>query len=68
MRAKRRFLARGAVAAVLCLGLAHFAGPVRALVSTTLVVNEVDYDQVGTDTAEFVVLKNGGSSPVNLSG
>ena len=68
MTAKRRFLARGAVAAVLCLGLAHFASPVRATVSTTLVINEVDYDQVSTDTAEFAELKNVGSVPVNLSG
>ena len=32
----------------------------------TLVINEVDYDQPGTDTAEFVELKNTGSSAVDL--
>ncbi|MBK8966931.1 MAG: lamin tail domain-containing protein [Lewinellaceae bacterium] len=32
----------------------------------TLVINEVDYDQVGTDMAEFIELKNAGSTTVNL--
>ncbi len=32
----------------------------------TLVINEVDYDQVGTDMAEFIELKNVGSTTVNL--
>ncbi|MGH3070990.1 MAG: ExeM/NucH family extracellular endonuclease [Gaiellaceae bacterium] len=32
----------------------------------TLVVNEIDYDQPSTDTAEFVELKNVNSQPVNL--
>lgn len=36
------------------------------LVSTTLVINEIDYDQVGTDTAEFVELKNISAAPINL--
>ncbi len=31
-----------------------------------LVVNEVDYDQPGTDTAEFIEIKNTGVTPVNL--
>ena len=31
-----------------------------------LVVNEIDYDQVGTDTAEFIEIYNPGSAPVNL--
>ncbi|MDJ1179647.1 Ig-like domain-containing protein, partial [Roseofilum sp. BLCC_M91] len=31
-----------------------------------LVINEIDYDQPGTDTAEFIELKNIGSSPINL--
>jgi hypothetical protein len=32
-----------------------------------LVVNEIDYDQPGTDTAEFIEIKNVSASPVNLS-
>src|SRR5918999_1637394 len=35
-------------------------------VSTTLVVNEIDYDQPSTDAAEFVELKNVSSSSLNL--
>jgi len=31
-----------------------------------VVINEIDYDQVGTDNAEFLELKNIGASPVNL--
>jgi predicted extracellular nuclease len=57
--------ARGVFAMVLCLGLASVPGSVRA-VSTTLVINEIDYDQPSTDTAEFLELKNVSSSPVNL--
>ncbi|MDF1565685.1 MAG: DUF4215 domain-containing protein [Deltaproteobacteria bacterium] len=33
-----------------------------------LVVNEVDYDQVGTDSLEFVELLNGSSAPRDLTG
>ncbi len=32
-----------------------------------LVINEVDYDQPGTDMAEFIELKNNDTLPVNLS-
>jgi hypothetical protein len=32
-----------------------------------LIINEVDYDQPGTDNAEFVELYNAGRSPVDLS-
>lgn len=32
-----------------------------------LVINEVDYDQPGTDTAEFIEVFNGSSSPVDLT-
>ncbi len=31
-----------------------------------LVINEIDYDQPGSDTAEFIEIKNVGSSAVNL--
>jgi len=34
----------------------------------TLVINEIDYDQPSTDAAEFVEIKNVGSSPVALGG
>jgi predicted extracellular nuclease len=34
--------------------------------STTLVINEVDYDQPSTDTAEFLELKNVSASAINL--
>ncbi|HET8757747.1 MAG TPA: Ig-like domain-containing protein [Solirubrobacteraceae bacterium] len=34
--------------------------------STTLVVNEVDYDQVGTDTTEFLEIRNNATTSVNL--
>ncbi len=33
-----------------------------------LVINEVDYDQVGGDTLEFVEIYNGSSSPVDMAG
>src|SRR5262249_37775539 len=44
-----------------------FSPPLRAG-SATLVINEVDYDQPGTDVAEFLELKNVSSAAVNLSG
>ena len=34
----------------------------------TLVINEIDYDQPSTDTAEFLELKNTGTAPVDLGG
>ena len=34
----------------------------------TLVINEIDYDQPGTDRAEFIELKNVGAADVNLDG
>ena len=34
----------------------------------TVVINEIDYDQVGTDTGEFIELMNNGASPVDLTG
>lgn len=33
-----------------------------------LVINEVDYDQVSTDTMEFVEIYNGSSAPIDLTG
>ncbi|MCL4267242.1 MAG: ExeM/NucH family extracellular endonuclease [Anaerolineae bacterium] len=45
-------------------------GAVNAAVATTpaLVINEIDYDQPGTDAAEFVEIKNVGDTAVNLDG
>jgi predicted extracellular nuclease len=51
----------------LCLTLVPLARPARA-VSTTLVINEIDYDQPGTDGAEFLELKNVSSSSIDLTG
>jgi predicted extracellular nuclease len=38
-----------------------------AAASTSLIINEIDYDQPGGDTAEFLELRNVGSSPLDLS-
>lgn len=35
--------------------------------ATGLIINEVDYDQPGTDTTEFVELYNAGTAPVDLT-
>src|ERR671919_1173898 len=43
------------------------SGSARAS-STTLVVNEIDYDQPGTDDAEFVEIKNVSGASVSLAG
>lgn len=40
----------------------------RVAQARTLVVNEVDYDQPSTDTAEFVEIKNVGTTSIDLSG
>src|ERR671911_1031508 len=50
------------IAAAACLVL---AAPASAA-STTLVINEVDYDQPSTDTAEFLELKNVTGAPIDL--
>src|SRR5919108_1483139 len=49
-----------AVAAILVM-----AAPASAA-STTLVINEVDYDQPSTDTAEFLEIKNVATTAINL--
>jgi predicted extracellular nuclease len=43
-------------------------GTLNKLVMPQLVINEIDYNQPGTDTAEFVEIRNNGSSLVSLSG
>src|SRR5688572_14062691 len=40
----------------------------NALISTTLVINEIDYTMPGGENAEFVELKNVSASTINLSG
>ena len=54
--------------ALLTLGIVVSAlvasGPQAA--STTVVINEVDYDQASTDTAEFLELKNVSATAINL--
>ncbi|MFQ5610865.1 MAG: lamin tail domain-containing protein [Anaerolineae bacterium] len=35
--------------------------------STTLVINEIDYDQASTDTAEFIEIKNVSGATINLA-
>lgn len=60
MRPWGRFLLAG-------LLIAAVSAPGRAVAApASLVVNEVDYDQPGTDAAEFLELKNVGPDPVNL--
>jgi len=61
---------RRAIVSVLAVALGM---PVLGLVparaaSSTLVVNEIDYDQPGTDAAEFLEIKNVSGAPVDLTG
>jgi predicted extracellular nuclease len=50
---------------LLFLALMSLNGAIFAA-SDTLVINEIDYDQVGTDGAEFLEIKNVGSTAINL--
>ncbi len=65
--ARSRPLSRLGVALALGLlaTLAALAGGAGAA-SSTLVINEVDYDQPGVDTAEFLELKNVSRSAIDL--
>jgi cysteine-rich repeat protein len=52
---------------------ATLGGTVNASISVVatiggLMLNELDYDSVGTDTSEYVEIYYGGSSPLNLAG
>ena len=59
-------LARLAILLALGLVVSALAASAPQALSTTVVINEVDYDQVGTDTAEFLELKNVSAAPINL--
>ena len=50
---------------VIALGVLSF-GAVGTAASTSLVINEVDYDQAGTDASEFLELKNVSGAAINL--
>jgi uncharacterized protein len=50
---------------VVALGVLSF-GSVGAAASTSLVINEVDYDQASTDTAEFFELRNVSGAGIDL--
>jgi hypothetical protein len=41
---------------------------VGAVSAGGLVINEIDYDQTGTDSAEFIELFNGGATTIDLAG
>jgi predicted extracellular nuclease len=60
----RQLTSASAVFAVLAVFLVFAPG--ASTVSTSLVINEVDYDQPSTDTAEFLELKNVGASAIDL--
>src|SRR5688500_19050419 len=67
MRRGTRFLPTIVGIFVVAAGLPLGSPPAVRAVSTTVVINEVDYDQPSTDTAEFLELKNVGSQPANLA-
>jgi predicted extracellular nuclease len=63
----RRFALIGGLATVAALlALVGYVHGVSAAGSTTLVINEIDYDQPSTDTAEFLELKNVSAAPIDL--
>ena len=51
--------------AVIVVGVLSF-GSIGSAASTSLVINEVDYDQAGTDASEYFELKNVSGAPINL--
>ncbi|HSO01104.1 MAG TPA: lamin tail domain-containing protein, partial [Gaiellaceae bacterium] len=50
---------------VIAAGVLSF-GSIGSAASTSLVINEVDYDQPGTDATEFLELKNVSGGAINL--
>jgi predicted extracellular nuclease len=57
---------RRLLVAVLAAGALLALLPAAPAASTTLVINELDYDQPSTDTAEFLELRNNGTAAVDL--
>ena len=59
---------RARLVTLLTLGLAvsALAASAPQALSTTVVINEVDYDQAWTDAAEYLELKNVSSSSIAL--
>ncbi len=49
------------------LAILAFTGALTFNSNASIVINEIDYDQPGTDTAEFIELFNTGSSSVSLA-
>ena len=69
-RLPRRFTAPVTLPRVIAMlaiaaGVLSF-GSIGSAASTSLVINEVDYDQPSTDLAEFLELKNVSGGPINL--
>jgi len=48
------------------LGLLTFTSSLAFTSNAAVIINEIDYDQPGTDTAEFIELFNSGTSAVSL--
>ena len=61
-------VASAAVTATLGASTASAALTLVAPLGGGLVINEIDYDNVGIDGAEFVEIYNGGGAPVSLTG
>ncbi|MGH3126571.1 MAG: lamin tail domain-containing protein [Gaiellaceae bacterium] len=59
-------LARLAILLTLGLAVSALVASAPQALSTTVVINEVDYDQDSTDTAEYLELKNVSSSAIDL--
>ena len=47
-------------------GILAFTSSISLTCNAAIIINEIDYDQPGTDTAEFIELFNSGSSTVSL--
>src|SRR5918912_2252060 len=59
-------MSRRLLVAVLAAGALLALPSAAPAASSTLVINEVDYDQPSTDLAEFLELKNVGAAPIVL--
>ena len=65
MRRDRRIVANVLLGGALVACAAHGMRQAHAQ-STTLVINEIDYDQPSIDTAEFIELRNVSGAPISL--